>query len=282
MLQFYVARLIVGASHPPAVYKAPCKVLVGLPARYGSKVVWIGRKSLSDVVARKEVNSLIAEVVDLKCGVLEDLSLHGKSPLLRVRILWSLRDDHGDECDLCRRYRSDGGVGGEQLVRQFWRRRHWLGARVKTCAHLVRIDVPRVVYLPAFGGVEKDSVTASNHRLGSPEGPEGKADSRGERLLRTVSRIAPPAISVWASRRGNSSGKQPWIRDTQSTIGVGQVQPPHLVTRLKGHGAEVPPNAQVQRQAAAHLPVVLHERSKISEVVLVQISWCTSYAERSR
>src|SRR5947207_8671843 len=83
MLQFYVARLIVGASPPLAVDIDPCKVLVGLPAGYRGDVAWIGRKSLCDVVPRKEMGPLIAEVVDLKCGVLEDLALRGKSPLLR-------------------------------------------------------------------------------------------------------------------------------------------------------------------------------------------------------
>src|SRR5438876_1817762 len=113
MLQFYVARLRVGASPPLAVDIDPCKVLVGLPAGYRGDVAWIGRKSLCDVVPRKEMGPFIAEVVDLKCGVLEDLALRGKSPLLRVRILRILRDDHGDECALCRGYWRDGIVGDE-------------------------------------------------------------------------------------------------------------------------------------------------------------------------
>src|SRR5438105_3425238 len=87
MLQFYVARLVLGTSPPLAVDIDPCKVLVGLPAGYRGDVAWIGRKSLCDVVPRKEMGPFIAEVVDLKCGVLEDLALRGKRPLLRVRIL---------------------------------------------------------------------------------------------------------------------------------------------------------------------------------------------------
>src|SRR5204862_2950955 len=98
----------------------------------------------------------------------------------------------------------------------------------------------------------------------------------------TVGGIAPPAITVHASRWGNPLGQQRWICNAQSTIWVRLIQPSHLVVRLKGHGAEVPSNAQVQRQAAAHLPVVLHEGSKIGEVVLVQISSMTGLTERSR
>src|SRR2546429_6312658 len=91
----------------------------------------------------------IAEVVDLKCGVLEDLALRGKSPLLRVRILRILRDDHGDECALCRGYWRDGIVGDEDLVRQFWRTGHRLGGGCNGRAHRVWIDVPGVVDLAA-------------------------------------------------------------------------------------------------------------------------------------
>src|SRR5438552_1308660 len=272
MLQFYVARLIVGTSPPLAVDIDPCKVLVGLPAGDRSDVAWVGRKSLCDVIPRKKMGSLIAKVVDLKCGVLEDLALRGQSPLLCVRILWILRDDHGDECALWRSYWRDGVVRDEDLVRQFWRAGHGLGGGCNGRAHRVRIDVPGVVDLAAFGRVKEDSVTASNHCLVSAERPVSKAESRGERLLRSLGGIAPPAISVHASRWGNSLGHQRWIGNAQSTIGVGHVQPSHLVVLLKGHGAEVPPKPQVQRQAVAHLPVVLHERSKISEVVLVQIS----------
>src|SRR5438105_417644 len=172
MLQFYVARLIVGASPPLAVDIDPCKVLVGLPAGYRGDVAWIGRKSLCDVVPRKEMGPFIAEVVDLKCGVLEDLALRGKSPLLRVRILRILRDDHGDECALCRGYWRDGIVGDEDLVRQFWRTGHRLGGGCNGRAHRVWIDVPGVVDLAAFGRVEKDSVTTSNHRFVSAERSE--------------------------------------------------------------------------------------------------------------
>src|SRR5437667_6247281 len=244
MLQFYVARLIVGASPPLAVDIDPCKVLVGLPAGDRSDVAWVGRKSLCDVIPRKKMGSLIAKVVDLKCGVLEDLALRRESPLLRVRILWILRDDHGDERALCWGYLRDGIVGDEDLVRQFWRAGHRLGGGCNGRAHRVRIDVPGVVNLAPFGRVEEDSVTASNHRLVSAERPVSKAESRGERLLRTVGGIAPPAISVHASCWGNPLGQQRWIGNAQSTIGVGQVQPPHLVALLRGHGAEVPPNPQ--------------------------------------
>jgi len=59
MLQFYVARLIVGTSPPLAVDIDPCKVLVGLPAGYRSDVAWIGRKSLCDVVPRKKMGPLL-------------------------------------------------------------------------------------------------------------------------------------------------------------------------------------------------------------------------------
>src|SRR6267154_4042355 len=281
MLQFYVARLIVGTSPPLAVDIDPCKVLVGLPAGYRSEVIWIGRKSLCDVVTRKEMGSLIAKIVDLKCGVLEDLSLHGKSPLLHVRILWILRDDHGDELALCRGYRRDGVVGDEDLVRQFWRAGHRLAGGCNGRAHRVRIDVAGVVDLAALGRVEEDSVTPSNHCLVSAERPVSKAESRSKRLLRTVGGIAPPAISVHASRWGNPLGQQRWICNAQSTIRVRLVQPPHLVVLLEGHRAEVPSNAQVHRQAAAHLPVVLHEGSKIGEVVLVQISSLTWQTEWS-
>src|SRR6266550_6608522 len=117
MLQFYVARLIVGAPPPLAVDIYPCKVQVGLPAGDRSDVAWVGRKSLCDVVPRKQMGPFIAKVVDLKCGVLENLSLHGKSPLLRVWVLWILRDDNSDECALVWGYRRDGVVGDEDLVR---------------------------------------------------------------------------------------------------------------------------------------------------------------------
>src|SRR6266550_3273430 len=281
MLQFYVARLIVGASPPLAVDIDPCKVLVGPPAGYRSNVVWIGRKSLCDVVPCKKMGSLNAKVVDLKRSVLEDLALHGKSPLLHVRIPWFLRDDHGDECALCLVYRRDSIVGDEDLVRQFWRAGHRLAGGCNGRAHRVRIDVAGVVDLAAFGRVEEDSVTPSNDCLVSAERPVSKAESWSERLFRTVGGIAPPAITVHASRWGNPLGQQRWICNAQSPVGVGLIQPSHLVVRLKGHGAEVPSNAQVQCQAAAHLPAVLHEGSKIGEVVLVQISSLTWQTEWS-
>src|SRR5437667_12460373 len=107
MLQFYVARLIVGASPPLAVDIDPCKVVVGLAAGDRSDVAWVGRKSLCDVIPRKKMGSLIAKVVDLKCGVFEDLALRGKSQLLRVRILWILREAHRDERALCWGYGRD-------------------------------------------------------------------------------------------------------------------------------------------------------------------------------
>src|SRR2546423_2160544 len=227
------------------------------------------------------MGSLIAKIVDLKCGVLEDLSLHGKSPLLHVGILWILRDDHGDERALRWGYARDRIVGDEDLVRQFWRVGHRLGGGCNGRAHRVRIDVAGVVDLAAFGRVEEDSVTPSNDCLVSAERPVSKAESWSERLFRTVGGIAPPAISVHASRWGNPLGQQRWIRNTQSTVVAGLVQPSHLVVRLKGHGAEVPPDGQVQRQAAAHLPGVLHEGGKIGEVVLVQISSLTWQTEGS-
>jgi len=89
MLQFDVARLIVGASPPLAVDIDSGKVSVWLPARYWRDVVWVGCKSLRDVVPRKKMRSLVPNVVDLERGVLEDLTLHGKGPLLHVRILGS-------------------------------------------------------------------------------------------------------------------------------------------------------------------------------------------------
>ena len=77
MLQFYVARLIVGTSPPLAVDIDPCKILVGLPAGYWGNVVWIRRKSLCDLVSRKKMRSLVAKLVDFKCSILEDLALRG-------------------------------------------------------------------------------------------------------------------------------------------------------------------------------------------------------------
>src|SRR6516162_8342067 len=164
------------------------------------------------------MGTLVAKVVDLNCGVLQNLSLHGKSPLLHVRILGSLRDDYGDKCTLCRGYRRNGVVRDEELVRQFWRAGHRLAGWRNARAHRVRIDVPRVVDLAAFGRVEEDSVTPSNHCLVSAERPVSKAESRGERLLRTVGGIAPPAVSVHASRWGNPVGQQRLICYAQPSI----------------------------------------------------------------
>src|SRR5207244_12670317 len=96
----------------------------------------------------------------------------------------------------------------EGVYRQVWRTGHRLGGGCNGRAHRVWIDVPGVVDLAAFGRVEKDSVTTSNHRFVSAERPVSKAEPRGERLLRTVGGIAPPAISVHASRRGNPFGHQ--------------------------------------------------------------------------
>src|SRR2546430_1808425 len=206
MRLFCVGVLMWGAPPPLAVDIDPCKVLVGLPAGDRSDVAWVGRKSLCDVIPRKKMGSLIAKVVDLQCGVLEDLALRGESPLLRVGILWILRDDHGDERALCWGYARDRIVGDEDLVRQFWRVGHRLGGGCNGRAHRVRIDIPGVVDLAAFGRVEKDSVTASNHSLVSAERPVSKTETRGERLLRTVGGIAPPTISVHASRWGNPLG----------------------------------------------------------------------------
>src|SRR5947207_12824928 len=101
MLQFYVARLIVGTSPPLAVDIDRCKVLVGLPAGDRSDVAWVGGKSLCDVIPRKKMGSLIAKVVDLQCGVLEDLDLRGESPLLRGGLLCVVGDEHGGERALC-------------------------------------------------------------------------------------------------------------------------------------------------------------------------------------
>src|SRR5205807_9591497 len=141
MLQFYVARLIVGASPPLTVDIDSCKVLVGLAAGDRSDVAWVGRKSLCDVIPGKKMGSLIAKVVDLKCGVLEDLALRGESPLLRVGILWILRDDHGDERALCWGYARDRIVGDEDLVIQFWRDGLRLGGGGSGFADLVRQGV---------------------------------------------------------------------------------------------------------------------------------------------
>ena len=90
----------------------------GVSAVLGSHAAgFTGGRPCPIVGTVQQVGSLVADVVHFQRGVPGQFTLHRQGPLLDVRVLWELRDDHGKELTSIQLPASPGasGTGGNML-----------------------------------------------------------------------------------------------------------------------------------------------------------------------
>ena len=257
MLKFQVSRVIARIAVVFTIQKAQdaVEVSVWLPLReetVGCDVVWtasgqriarggIGRRRpLADIDAVQKVRTFVPHIVGLEGRVPRQLTLDREVPLLNIRVMRVLGDDHSKElAPVCRRTDLMQWNWGKHLVGQLGKRE--IGRRSIVNADDERVDVAGVVNLAGFERIEEDTVAAANNCLTTQT--IGKPNPWSERLVGTVRRIGAAAVPIkTVSGRRDRASQALYGRRSQSFVGIAQsalrishVHPEHLVALLGGH-----------------------------------------------
>ena len=115
-----------------------------------------------------------------------------------------------------------------------------------------------------------------------PNGRNAKPMRGAKTFLEASRGIAPVGELVVARIPDDAPVDERLIGDEQSSARVREIPPAHAVVRLVRDGAEVPAEAEVQREARAHLPVILHIGCEILDVELARIAGSSLDAEARR